>query len=206
MVEAYWRRSPLAAQGLPARVAAQGAAAAADAEILLGENPHRCQLNVRGNPADPDFLDAVRRAAGVDLPQEPNTVARAGELRALWLGPNEWLLVGPAGRETELAPALAQALAGRHAGVTDVSEARTAIRVAGPRARALLAKGCPLDFHPRAFGIGSCAQSGLAGANVTIELIDDRPTFEIGVLDSFADHLWRWLEQASTDWRVGYIG
>jgi len=206
MVEAYWRRSPLAAQGLPARVAAQGAAAAADAEILLGENPHRCQLNIRGNSADPDFIDAVRRVCGVDLPQEPNTVARAGELRALWLGPSEWLLVGPAGREADLGPSLTQALAGRHAGVTDVSEARTAIRVAGPRARALLAKGCPLDFHPRTFKAGACAQSGLAGANVTIELVDDRPTFEIGVLDSFADHLWRWLERASADWRVAYLG
>jgi sarcosine oxidase, subunit gamma len=205
MVEAYWRRSPLAGFGLPARVAAQGPAAAAEAELLLGENPHRCQLNLRGDPGDPGFLDAVRQATGLELPVEPNTVARAGDLRALWLGPDEWLVAGPAGRETEVAPKLALALAGRHAGVTDVSEARTAIRVAGPKARVLLAKGCPLDFHPREFGVGRCAQSGLAGANVLIELLDDRPTFEVGVLDSFADHLWRWLERASADWRVAIL-
>jgi sarcosine oxidase subunit gamma len=205
MVEAYWRRSPLAAFGLPARAAAQGPAAVREADVLLGERPHRCQLDLRGNPADPDFLDAVRKAAGVALPQEPNTVARAGELRALWLGPNEWLLVGPPGREAELLPAIAGALAGRHAGVTDVSEARTAILVAGPKARELLAKGCPLDFHPRAFAPGQCAQSGLAGANVIIELVDDGPTFEIGVLDSFADHLWRWLERAGADWRTAIL-
>jgi sarcosine oxidase subunit gamma len=202
MVETYWRRSPLAGFGLPARAAAQDAATLAAAELILGERPHRCQLNLRGNPADPDFLEAVRRATGIDLPEQPNTVAIAGDLRALWLGPNEWLLVGPAGREAGLAPALAQALAGRHAGVTDVSEARTAILIGGTRARALLAKACPLDFHPRVFGPGRCAQSGLAGANVLIEQLDDRPTFEVSVLDSFADHLWRWIERASADWRV----
>lgn len=205
MVETYWRRSPLAGFGLPARAAAQGAAAIAGAELLLGERPHRCQLNLRGNPADPDFLDAVRRATGLGLPEQPNSVARAGDLRALWLGPNEWLLVGPGGREAELAAALAEALAGRHASVTDVSEARTAILVAGPKARILLAKGCPLDFHPRAFPPGQCAQSGIAGANVLVELVDDRPTFEVSVLDSFADHLWRWLERASADWRVAIL-
>jgi sarcosine oxidase subunit gamma len=205
MVEAYWRRSPLAAFGLPARAAAQGAAAVQEADLLLGERPHRLQLNLRGNPADPDFLGAVRTAAGVELPQEPNSVARAGELRALWLGPNEWLLVGPSGREKDLLPAIAGTLGGRHAGVTDVGEARTAILVAGPKARALLAKGCPLDFHPRAFAAGQCAQSVLAGANVTIELLDDRPTFEVGVLNSFADHLWRWLERAGMDWRIAIL-
>jgi sarcosine oxidase gamma subunit len=40
---------------------------------------------------------------------------------------------------------------------------------------------------------------------VIIELVDDGPTFEIGVLDSFADHLWRWLERAGADWRTAIL-
>jgi len=201
MVEPYLRRSPLAHFGLRARAASQ-VGTVQEAEILLGERPHRCQINLRGNAADGAFADGVRQAAGLSLPQAPNSVTSNGELRALWLGPNEWLLIGPAGRETELVRSLRASLAGQHAAVTDVSEARTCILVAGPKARELLARGVSLDLHPRVFGAGRCGQTGLAGANVILEQTDDRPSFEIAVLNSFADHLWRWLERAGQDYRI----
>jgi sarcosine oxidase subunit gamma len=147
-------------------------------------------------------MDGVRQATGISLPQAPNSVERGGELRALWLGPNEWLLIGPAGRETDLTRNLRASLAGQHVNVTDVSEARTCILVAGPKARELLARGISLDLHPRMFGPGRCAQTGLAGANIFLEQIDDRPGFEIAVLNSFANHLWHWLERAGEDYRM----
>ncbi|QEX21671.1 sarcosine oxidase subunit gamma [Hypericibacter adhaerens] len=205
MVEPYLRRSPLAHLGLRARAASQ-TGVVAEAEVLLGERPHRCQINLRGNAADPAFLDAVRQATGLDLPQLPNSVARGNELRALWLGPNEWLVIGPAGRETDLVRSLRTSLLGQHAAVTDVSEARTCILVAGAKARELLARGISLDLHPRVFGPGRCGQTGMAGANIIIEQIDDRPGFEIAVLNSFADHLWRWLERAGEDYRIAVAG
>jgi sarcosine oxidase, subunit gamma len=201
MVEPYLRRSPLAHLGLRARGASQ-VGVAQEADILLGERPHRCQINLRGNAVDPAFADGVRQAAGLGLPQAPNSVTRGGELRALWLGPNEWLLIGPAGPEMDLVRSLRASLAGQHAAVTDVSEARTCILVAGAKARELLARGVSLDLHPRVFGPGRCGQTGLAGANVIIEQIDDRPGFEIAVLNSFADHLWHWLERAGQDYRI----
>ena len=40
------------------------------------------------------------------LPVEPCTVAAAGERRVLWLGPDEWLVVGPAGTEAATLGAL----------------------------------------------------------------------------------------------------
>jgi sarcosine oxidase subunit gamma len=134
-------------------------------------------------------------------------VATACDLAALWLAPEEWLIVGPAdsataGREATLAGTLRVALAGLHAAVTDVSEARTIITVSGPRARDLLAKGTPLDLHPREFGPGRCAQTGLVGANVTLRQTDDRPSYEIHVLNSFADYLWTWLEGGCREYGV----
>jgi len=74
--------------------------------------------------------------------------------------------------------------------VTDVSESRTTIAIGGPRARDLLAKGTSIDLHPRVFGPGACAQTGFAGANIILRQIDDAPTFELLVLDSFAEHVW----------------
>ena len=87
-----------------------------------------------------------------------------------------------------------------HAAITDVTDGRVAFRVAGPSARDVLAKGCPLDLHPRAFPPGRCAQSLLAKASVLIHLVDDGPergpSFDVYVARSFADYLWTWLEDA----------
>ena len=198
MAEAYLRQSALAHRGL------QRAAAEAPARtgITLSERPFRAMLNLRGDPADAGFLSAVRTAAGVELPVEPNTTRRAGSLTALWLGPDEWLLTAPAGEERVLVPAIRAALGDRHAAVVDLTESRTVIAVSGAPARDLLAKGCTLDLHPRAFKVGACAQSGLARAGALLHLVDETPTFEITILRSFADYMWVWLADAAREYGV----
>ena len=198
MVEPYLRQSALAHRGL------QRAAAEAPARtgISLSERPFRAMLNLRGDPADAGFLSAVRTAAAVELPVEPNTTRRAGSLTALWLGPDEWLLTAPAGEERVLVPAIRAALGDRHAAVIDLTESRTVIAVSGAPARDLLAKGCTLDLHPRAFKVGACAQSGLARAGALLHLVDETPTFEITILRSFADYMWVWLADAAREYGV----
>lgn len=201
MVETYRRRSPLAHKGLAAR-AAEGPA---DAGVILGESPHRCQVNLRGNPADAAFASSVARVLGTALPPA-NKVATGGGLSVLWLGPDECLVVGPSGRETTLVPALRQALAGQHAAVVDLSEARTVITVAGRRAREVLQKGTTLDLHPRVFGPGDCAQSGLSRANIILHQTDAAPGYDVYVLNSFADYLWNWLERAAAEYGLAVSG
>jgi sarcosine oxidase subunit gamma len=201
MVEPYLRRSPLAGHNLAARAAA----GLSDAGVFLGERPHRAQVDLRGDAGDPGFLQAAEKAAGMPLPTAPNTTSGNGDLTALWLGPNEWLIVAAPGREAGIAGRLRAGLTGLHAAVVDVGEARTVIAVAGPRARDLLAKGMPLDLHPRAFGAGRCAQTGLAKANVILHQIDERPSFEVYVLDSFADYLFTWLERAGAEYGVAIL-
>lgn len=203
MIEPYLRRSPLAVHNLVARAAE----APGEAQVFLGERPHRAQINVRGETGDAGFLAAVSESVGVALPVQPNTVGTGAGLAALWLGPNEWLIVGSPGREGGLAARLRDALAGRHAAVTDVSEARTIILVAGPKARDLLSKGTPLDLHPRVFAVGQCAQTALAKANVVLRPTDEAhrsggPLFEVYILNSFADYLFTWLERAGAEYGV----
>jgi len=198
MVEAYLRRSPLTHRGLAAKAAADTAAA----DIVMGERPHRCQINLRGNAADPQFAEALYNVTGLRLPAEANSFTSAGALACLWLGPDEWLILGPGGGEHDIAARLRAALGDTHAAVTDVSEARTTIAVAGPHARDLLAKGTSIDLHPRAFGPGRCVQTGFAGANIILRQTGEGPGFEILVLNSFAEHLWAWLEGGARDYRV----
>jgi len=186
-------------------LAARAAEAKADAGVRLGEAPHRCQINLRGNAGDAAFMSAVAGVLGAEPPVQANRAARGANLAILWLGPDEWLIVASPGREKELVPALRQALSGQHAAVVDLSEARTVIAVAGRNARDALQKGTPLDLHPRVFEPGHCAQTGLSRANVILHQIDASPRYDLYVVNSFADYLWSWLERAAAEYGVAVM-
>jgi sarcosine oxidase subunit gamma len=93
--------------------------------------------------------------------------------------------------------------------VTDVGESRATVVVTGTKARDVLAKGCPLDLHSLVFGASSCAQSLVGGVNVALYRADtgpaDPPRFELIVVRSFADFLWRFLEDAAREYGVAVI-
>jgi sarcosine oxidase subunit gamma len=144
-------------------------------------------------------MDAVAEAVGAAPPVTANTAVKAGKNNILWLGPNEWLVVTPEGKQGEAEAALRLALEGQHVSIVDGTDARTTIRLHGANARDVLMKGCPLDLHPRAFGPGQCAQTILAKADVLIHQLDDTPTYDIYVLCSFSRYLWDWLADAAKE-------
>jgi sarcosine oxidase subunit gamma len=192
MAEHTERRSPLtdAAGRLAEATRAAGGA------VSLAEVPFLTQINLRLDPKSP-AAEAVALELGVALPTGPGA-ARSGELTVLWLGPDEWLVVGPPGSEAGLESRLRSAIGDEHAAVVDVSAQRTTLRVAGPRARDLLATGCALDLHPRAFGEGACAQTMLARAQVVL-VGREAVVFWVLVRASFAAYLVDWLIDASLE-------
>ncbi|MCW7941395.1 sarcosine oxidase subunit gamma [Streptomyces hygroscopicus] len=168
--------------------------------VRLAELPFLAQINLRLD-AKGAAADAVGIALDLPLPLEPNTVVRAGELTALWLGPDEWLLVGPPGIQRDLENRIRAASGDEPVSVTDVSAQRTTLLVAGPHARDLLAHGCPLDLHPRAFGPGRCAQTTLGRAQIMLVARDEaRAGFWVLVRSSFAAYLTDWLLDAATEY------
>jgi sarcosine oxidase subunit gamma len=174
--------------------------------VRLGERLGLGKIDLRGDPHERAFMAAAGRALDLLLPGEPCTAATRERIAALWLGPDQWLVTCPAADVARLAGTLREVLADVHAAVTDVSDGRVAFRLAGPSARDVLAKGCPLDLHPRAFPVGGCAQSLLAKASVLIHLVDDDrergPSFDVYVARSFAHYLWLWLEDAGREYGV----
>ena len=152
------------------------------------------QLALRGNAADPAFAGAVRETLGLAVPAQPNTVASGGDAAALWLGPDEWLVVGAPADATER---LRRAWGDIHAAAVDVSDSRVVFELAGPPALDLLAKGCSLDLHERSFPAGRCAQTALARAAVILEKLDAGPRFRVFVRRSFAGYLAAWLAEAA---------
>ena len=199
MVESYQRRSALAHLGLLGRAATS---LKATAGVRMSEVVHRTIVNIRGTASDPVFASAVPLATGVTLPARANTVSTSGGRQILWLGPNEWWVTGPDGEADILVEKLRENFIGQHATACDVSESRAIIALRGPKARDVLMRGVSLDLHPREFIVGQCAQTGVSRANALIHLVDDEPTFELYVLKSFSDYLWRWLETVARDFNV----
>ncbi len=167
--------------------------------VALTERAHLGKINLRGDAGDKAFLDGVARAAGVAPPVKANTVATAGTTAILWLGPDEWLVVTPAGGQGAMESSLTTALAGQHVSIVDVTDARTTIRISGPRARDTVAKACPLDLHPREFAAGQCAQTLLAKTDVLIHQVGDTPAYDLYVLCSFSRYLWDWLADSAKE-------
>lgn len=124
-------------------------------------------------------LDAQVSLRG-EPPLAPNTVA--GD--ALWLGPDEWLVLG--GREQEYPDAWA---------VVDVSANRVCLELSGAGAADVLARGCALDLHPSVFPPGRCAQTLVARAQVILYRTEEH-AFRLLVRPSFAGYLRAWLLDA----------
>ena len=192
------RESPLARFDLSVRASAK----CADARVICAERSFLGHINLRGDADNAQFVAAVADVVGTVLPIAPNTVARGDAHVVYWLGPNEWLIVTPTQSEAAIARELRAALAGLFAAVTEVSGGQTVIALRGDAVRDLLAKGCPLDLHPRVFGVDHCAQSHLAKAPILIRQVDEAPSFEIIVRRSFADYLWIWLEDAASEYQL----
>jgi sarcosine oxidase subunit gamma len=175
------------------------AAASGDA-VGIVEQRFLAQVGVRLHPGA-GGPSAVEAALGFPLPAVPNTAASGSGRTALWLGPDEWLVIGTPDEESALELELAEALGGGLGSVVDLSANRTAIELRGPAARDVLAKGCALDLHPSAFAPGDCAQTLIARAQVILEQRDDAPTYRLFVRGSFADYLATWLLDAAAEFQ-----
>ena len=171
----------------------------------IEEKPFHGFLNLRGRPTHTGFVAAALKVLGVEAPTEANTVIEAGDHKIYWLGPDEWLIVTPAGQQEKLKQDLIDALDGVFSSVVVKSSGRTMIHVSGVNAGAWRATDCPFDLHPREFKPGQCAQTRLSRAGMLIAPLADGngpgsesgAGFEVIIRRSFADYLLRWLQDAA---------
>jgi sarcosine oxidase, subunit gamma len=158
--------------------------AAGLAPVGAAEVAFLAQVTLRADPALAPRLP-------FPLPLEPNTWTAGGDREALWLGPDEWLVVGPPGSAPAIAAELGRALDGEHHAVVDTSANRTVVELAGAARFDLLAQGCGLDLHRRAWRPGSCAQTLLFRVPVLLQERDQAT--RVFVRASLAAHLADWL-------------
>ena len=145
------------------------------------EIPFLAQLGVRCSHED---------AARLGFPIVANTVVGDMTRGVLWLGPDEWLVVGIAGTQTDTRAELELALSGVHHATVDVSANRAVVELRWSSRHALLATGCSLDLDPRGgWTPGVCAQTLFARAQVILQELEGatrlfvRPSFAAYVVD-----------------------
>ena len=204
MADAYLRQGPLAHLGLAGRAANATSATEGEEEgVVLCERLARGQIGLRGDAGRPAFRNAVKGVLGFAPPRKATTATGGTGLpRALWLGPDEWLMVTDDAATAATVADLGEALARQHVQVVDLSDARAVIGLSGPHARDVLMKGCTLDVHRRAFGPGRCTRTLLARAQVIVHQTSETPDYELYVHRSIAEYLWAWLEDAGLEFGV----
>ncbi len=171
--------------------------------VTIIERPFLGYVNLRGDVNDASFVDAVDRVLGVALPSSPNSLVETDDRTVCWMGPDEWLAIVRPGAEAEITTALRESVAGFHASVTDITGGYTMLNLAGRHARDLLAKGCTLDLHPRAFAPGQCVQTNLAKTAILLVSRNNDPdlqSFDVVVRRSFADYLAHWIEHSAREY------
>ena len=146
----------------------------------------------RGNDA---ARTAAGKAFGVAMSEVACRASTVGERTALWLGPDEFLLLAPDGEGAAIEAAIAEALGEMPHSLVDVSHRQTAINLTGAASATLLALGCPLDLDASVFAVGTCTRTVFAKAEITLWRRDET-RFHVEVWRSFAPYVWGLLGEA----------
>lgn len=167
--------------------------------LLAGWRTGLSIVNLRGDAEDPAFRAAVSQTLNLELPVQPCSSVADAVHRLVWVGPDDWFVIGPKGQASAIESRLRTALAGVHHALTDVSGGYSVLHLSGTPVREVLAQGCPLDLHPRAFGPGSSAGSLFFKTSIWLWQTDEAPTYEVLVRSSFMGYFWLMLERSTQE-------
>jgi heterotetrameric sarcosine oxidase gamma subunit len=128
-------------------------------------------------------------------------IARAGQgeataaalkgYAAQWAGPDQYFVLAEGRGEGALYRELKARLSGI-ASVTDQSHGRVILRISGAKARAVLAKGTPVDLHPDAFPVGKSALTQMAHVGIHLTRVGD-DVFDLSVFRGLSESFWEWI-------------
>jgi sarcosine oxidase, subunit gamma len=162
--------------------------------VEIREITSRGMIDLRGFTTERKFMAAAKEVLGLDLPKVPRTSAAWGDIQALWLSTDQWLILCSRARAGELLAALRKALAGIHSLAVDVSDMRSIIRVEGDEARAVLLKGSSLDLLSPEYAAGTVRRLRFAEIAALLHIVSERPdVIDLYVFRSYADYAWEWF-------------
>ncbi|MHB2263847.1 sarcosine oxidase subunit gamma [Aliihoeflea sp. PC F10.4] len=153
--------------------------------------PPALRLSLR---APAESVQSLSKALGLELPVKPKSSASNGSRHALWLGPDEWLIIDDAGADLV---ALLTSVTEFHSTV-DVSHRNVGFVVTGPGAATIINAGCPQDLSLAAFPVGAASRTILHKIEIVLYRTDEN-TFRVECWRSFADYAFSYLSEAARD-------
>lgn len=186
------RRSPLVECRRPGL---HGASPAGGPGIEIGEIAPLSAVQVAAFDEE-KAAAALGAAIGIAAPRQQNSTAVDGETAVLWTSPARWLVVEREKRD--LGELLARHCTPEIAAVTDLSHARTAIRIEGRAVRTLLSKLCTLDLDRAAFPQGCSAQTVMGHIGILLHCRAEA-CFDLFVYRGFAVSAWETIVDAALE-------
>jgi sarcosine oxidase, subunit gamma len=178
---------------LKARSPLEGFVFPASPRFTLAEALPAARFLLRG-------AEAVRVACGMvfgaDFPSQLGPAGEGAGRAALWLGPDEWLLIADRADEAAIGDVLESVLEGTAHSLVDVSHRQIGLIASGPAAARVLNAGCPLDLDLKAFPIGMATRTLFDKVEIVLWRRAEA-TFHVEVWRSFAPYLAGSLAEAA---------
>ena len=159
------------------------------------------KLNIRGKSRD--FLTTIGKNINMILPLEANTSSSSNNYTALWLSPDEWMIVSnntinKENNDYEIEKLLFNKISKTNLGsVVDVTDQLVTINLSGKKIFDLLSTGCPFDFNDFKSKKGACAQTLLTQIDVIIHH-NEINSVNLFVRRSFSEHLMSWINDSAS--------
>ena len=146
---------------------------------------------------------AAAAAWGAAFSEEPCRAVQQRTRATLWLGPDEYLLLGtlsgdPVESEIATGDALERALQALPHALVDVSHRQFALQVSGPHAATILSGACPLDLDLGEFPVGMCTRTALAKADIVLWRTHEAE-FHVEAWRSFAGYVTGLLREIASE-------
>jgi sarcosine oxidase subunit gamma len=159
--------------------------------LIIDPRPHPGRAKVRLRVP---LVDAPRSIDVLGLPARAMETSGSDPL-ALWIGPEQWLLVSDARSSQSLIDHCGARLGDTLHAATDASAALECIAIQGTRARDLLAMASAIDFHPTAFAAHQCVRARFARTAALIHCVADE-RFVLYVDRSVSRYVLDWVDHA----------
>ena len=161
----------------------------ASVSVTLAENATRVSLRAKA-----DAMPALSKALGLALPTKPKTTASNGSRAALWLGPDEWLIIDNANSSVVADLAKVKVL---HS-VVDISHRNVGIIVSGKGADAVVNGGCPQDLSLKACPVGATSRTVLGKIEIVLWRTGEN-SFRVECWRSFSSYAYAFLQESARD-------
>jgi sarcosine oxidase subunit gamma len=183
----------MANAALKPRSPLEGLALSAGPRFALAEAPPGARFILRG-------AEAVRVACGMvfgaEPPSELGAASEGAGRAALWLGPDEWLLIAEGADAADIGGVLDSVLEGTAHSLVDVSHRQIGLIASGTTAARVLNAGCALDLDLKTFPVGMATRTLFDKVEIVLWRRPEA-TFHIEVWRSFAPYLVGSLAEAA---------